>query len=411
MTFIKAKWRLLAFVVVCLASLGMGGWAYLAAASVNENVKKLDELRRQVEGVRGTRANSRIIEERKKQVDQYNADFEKAMNSALAMQKNNAFYAEAGGEGPLTSKPRTLLLDKVLPKPTKAQAINFKDAYAKAFDELKVRLRGRDKPTAKEIADKRLLVQPKLATNVDLGPWGPAEEAESGGARSKKERAFSEVLKENARTMAADAVARGIRMYVADNAIGKQNKIFTVDVPGDVEIWQAQMSLWIQQDFVGILSRFNDDRVAQLEKDGKSDRLWVAYMPVKHLLALRIDNKLGKGGGSNLAKTWAVSFTGLNNDDKMFRVPLQLELVVEESSLVELMDRICRAGFFTPIGVAYDAVKPNPLHEEYIYGEEPIVKAVIDLEAYYFRSVFEEWIPQTLKPILKKPNAADDGKP
>jgi hypothetical protein len=412
MAFIKAKWRLLTFVAVCLGSLGMGGWAYLGGATVEELVKQLDERRRQVEGVRNIRANMKIIEERKKQVQQQNADFEKAMNAALAMQKNNAFHATVGPDGSVTPVPRTLLIEKVLPKPTKAQAINFKEAYVKAFDELKARLRGREKPSTQEITDERARKgAEKPSTTLDLGPWVSIEEPESARPTKVKERPLPEILRENPRTTAADRVARGVRMYVADNALGRQNKLLTMDVPTEIEIWQAQMSLWIQQDVVNVLTRMNEERAAQLEKEGKKDHQWVAYMPVKHLIGLRIDAKLGKGGGSGGAKTWAASFTGVNNDDKMFKVPLQLELVVEESALMDLIDRICRTGFYTPISITYDAIKPNPLFEDYVYGEQPAVKVVIDLEAYYFRSVFEEWIPQVLKKILKTPNAADEGKP
>lgn len=413
MSFLRAKWRLLTFIAVCLGSLGMGGWAYLGGSSVEDLVKQLDERRRQVEGVRNIRANARIIEDQKKQIQQQNADFEKAMDTVLAMQKNNAFFATTGADGTVVPKPRTLLLDKVLPKPTKAQAINFKEAYVKAFDELKASLHGREKPTTQEISDERARKgAEKTSTTTDLGPWVSIDEQESSPRPGKtKERPLQEILRDNARTTAADRVARGIRMYVADNALGRQGKVLAMDVPTEVEIWQAQMSLWIQEDIVNILVRFNDDRAAQLEKEGKKDQLWVAYMPIKYLIALRIDAKLGKGGGSGSTKTWGTSFTGINNDDKLFKVPLQLELVVDEASLMELLDRICKAGFYTPISVSYDAVKPNPLFEDYIYGEQPVVKVVIDLEAFYFRSVFEDWIPQSLKKILKTPNAVDEGKP
>jgi hypothetical protein len=396
----------LAFIAVCLGSLGMGGWAYMASAEVTERVKKLDDLRRQVDSARGTRANSRIIDERKKQVEEYNAEFERAMNAALAVQKTSAFHAEVDADGKAVAPPRALLIDKVLPKPTKAQAINFKEAYATAFGQLKQRLNGRDKPTTKEVTEMRsALGGAKTTTTVDLGPWGPPDEAPA--SRGKKERPFQEILKENARTMAADKVARGIRMYVADNALMRQSKVLSMDVPTEVEIWQAQMSLWIQQDIVAILTRFNDDRAEQLQKSGKADQLWVAYMPVKNFIALRIDSKLGKGGGSNPPKVWPASFTGVKNDDKLFVVPLQLELVVEEASLIELLDRICAAGFYTPININYDAIKPNPLYEDYVYGEQPVIKITLTLEAYYFRSVFEDWIPASLKKALKTPGAEE----
>jgi hypothetical protein len=330
------------------------------------------------------------------------------MDAALAVQKNNLFESEVDAEGKIRPKPRTLLIDKVLPKPTRAQAINFKDAYAKAFDEMKQRLRGRDKPTTLEINNEVQIDRVKKGSGqlMDLGPWGPIGET-SGKEKTRKDRTVSEILRDYPRARAADKVARGIRMYVADNALLRQTRVFTLDVPTAVEIWQAQMSLWIQQDLAAVLARMNDERASRLEQEGAADRAWAAYMPVKHLLAVRIDNRLGKGGGSNLPKNWAASFTGINNDDRLFKVPLQLEVVIEESALMDLLDRICKAGFYTPINVNYGAVKPNPLFEDYIYGEAPTIRLVIDLEAYYFRAVFEGWIPDELKKVLKTPDAGE----
>ncbi|MBI5763554.1 MAG: hypothetical protein HZA51_08535 [Planctomycetes bacterium] len=410
MGFLKSKWRLLVFVLVCLGSLGMGGWAYMSSGEVTEAVQKLVKLKGDVESAANIKANARIIEARKKQVEQANADFERAMNSALALQKLNAYYDEVGPDGKVVRKPRDLLIDKVLPKPTKAQAINFKDAYSKAFDELKDRLKGRDKPTNEEVRREQDLIKGSRGgpSNIDLGPWGPSE---TTSTKTKKDRTLAEVLKESGKAMAADKVARSVRMYVNPNALARQAKVLAADVPSDIEIWQAQMSLWIQQDFVTILAKMNEERAAELEKAGKTDQLWVAYMPVKHLVRFGIDAKLGKGGGSNPPKAWAPSFTNINNDDKLFKVPLQLEVVIEEAALIDLLDRITKAGFYTPINLNYDAVKPNPLIEDYIYGEQPVVKVLIDIEAFYFRQVFEQWIPEKLKKILKTANAADDGKP
>lgn len=410
MGFLKSKWRLLTFIAVCLASMGGGALAYMAGDEVTDNLKKLDDIRRNVEGVKSARTNMRTIEERKKAVERYNADFEKSLNSALAMQKNNAFESAIDADGKAPLAPRTLLLDKCLPKPTKAAAINFKKKYAEKLDELKGRLHGRDKPTTAERSRWIGVLQATQSkVSVDLGPWGPSEPGETKTA--KKEASLSQLLREHAAARAADEIARGIYMYLPESAIGKQAKALTLDVPTDVDIWHAQMSLWIQQDIVDVLARLNEERIAKLKSDGRAGDCWVAYLPVKHLIALRIDAKLGRGGGSNVAKNWPVSFTTINNEDKMFKVPLQVEVVVEEAVLMELMDRFCKQGFYTPINLGYESVKPNPLMEDYIYGEEPVIKAVIDLEAYYFRSVFEEWIPPVLKKALKTPNAVDDGKP
>ena len=50
---------------------------------------------------------------------------------------------------------------------------------------------------------------------------------------------------------------------------------------------------------------------------------------------------------------------------------------------------------------------PGNLSFDYIYGDEPVIRAVIDLEGYFIRAIFENWIPTTLKPVLKTPDAGE----
>jgi hypothetical protein len=111
-------------------------------------------------------------------------------------------------------------------------------------------------------------------------------------------------------------------MYIDNGAFGKHPFTLKEDAPDEIQIWQAQMSLWIEQDMAVAIARCNEERASELAKQGKSDHLWVAYLPVSCLIRLSIDNKLGKGGGSNLMSDgFAISFTGIQNDDKMFMVP------------------------------------------------------------------------------------------
>ena len=75
---------------------------------------------------------------------------------------------------------------------------------------------------------------------------------------------------------------------------------------------------------------------------------------------------------------------------------------------MRLLDKICGVGFYTPIGVSYRAIKANPLQEDFIYGDQPVVQLRIELEAYYVRKIFEPWIPKPLKDVLKRPGARDE---
>jgi hypothetical protein len=196
-------------------------------------------------------------------------------------------------------------------------------------------------------------------------------------------------------------------MYVDPGAINKSAAARMEGAPSDVEIWHAQMSLWIQQDMVLAIARSNEARAAELRKAGREDDLWVAHMPVKRLQTLAIDSKLGKGGGLNRWNFPEYTATGIKNDSKKFVVPIGLDLIIEEASITKVLDEICRVGFYTPLDVAYDAVEPEPLQDSFVYGDDPIVELRVTIEGYYFREVYDQWIPKSLSTILATPGAKD----
>lgn len=78
---------------------------------------------------------------------------------------------------------------------------------------------------------------------------------------------------------------------------------------------------------------------------------------------------------------------------------------------MHVIDAVCSAGYYTPMRIEYEGVPQNPLQAPFIYGDAPVVKMVIDMEAYFFRSVFEDWIPKDLKKILATPGAVEDVRP
>jgi hypothetical protein len=415
MDFLKAQWRPIAFGLVCLASLGAGGWAYMAGSSIDEELQSIDRLRGSVEGGRRNPANSLTIAQRQKEVQADNDEFGAALNAALSRQRYNAFYERVGADGKVERVERKPLTDKVLTTQPASQAdnIDFRTAYEAAMAELPERLHGRPKPSNQEIADhaERLKALGQQSSGESgTNPWGPrpGKPPEESSAPTKV-RPLAEILRDYARSRVTEEIARQAYMYVDFGAFGIHPMTQSEEAPNEISVWQAQMSLWIQQDIAAALARCNDERAAELTKAEKKDELWVAYMPVKRLIRVTIDNRLGKGGGSNLtSEGLATSFTGIQNDDKMFVVPIAVELVVEEASLMRVLDALCTIGFYTPVSIGYRTMRPNPLQEDFIYGDQPVVQVKIDLEGYYMRKIFDAWIPKPLKEILKRPGARDD---
>lgn len=410
MAILKEYWRIITFGLVCLASIGAGVWAYMAGSGITEQMQAVDRLRVTVESAGRSAVNMQVVEARQQEIERANAEFEASMDTALALQMYNPFLERVDASGKVIRVPREPLLKNVLPTPgSNADAISFRNAYATAHAELTRRLKARGKATADEVRDyfERWDALQRGGQTDGWRPWGPGT-VQTGAAADgpKKERSRAEVVREYPRSRLAEEIARKIYMYVDDGAFGIHDLVRKQDPPTDIEIWQAQMSLWIQQDMAAALARVCEKRARQLREAGHENRAWVAYMPVKRLMKVSIDGKLGKGGGSNQS-SFTNSFTDIKNDERKFVVPIALEMVVEEAALPEILDELCRVGFYTPISVKYEYVRPNPLQDEFVYGDAPVVEVRIELEGYFFRKVFDEWIPPSLKDILRTPDAKD----
>jgi hypothetical protein len=412
MTALKKYWRMIGFLLACLASVGAGGWAYLSSDAITTRMQSIDRLINDVRNAGRNPVNTQIIEQQKRLVEKANAEFEAAMESALLMQTRNSFEAKIGPDGQPVAAARSTLIPDVLPAPKRsANAIDFRDAYKRALGELPARLRGRSKATPAEVADiatRLAQLKRSSASSSTKNPWGPRSPSRESGGAPPANRSLAELLAEYPRARAAEEIATSIYMYVDNNAFGPHPLANSDDPPDAVQIWQAQMSLWIQQDMAAALADVNEARARQWRAEKHEDRLWVAHMPVKRLIAVRIGDRLGRGGGSNIAGDgFPASFTGIENNAQMFVVPIQIELIVEEATLMSVIEQVCRTGFYTPIGVSMRAVRLDPLQEEYIYGEEPVIEVRLSFEGYYFRKAFDPWIPKVLKPILSTPGAIE----
>ncbi len=407
MAFLKANWQFLVMGAVCLASIGAGVLALLGTSDVEARMKEIDSLTQKVSSYQRSPANSVTIEAKRQEVERRRLEFEASLNTALARQLNNPFYEEVDADGNLISPPRRPIMDNVLPEPlSAADAMTFRLAYQEEFKKLNSKLRARGGPAPEEILLEQQHVDRMKLAQEDESTKSPTPDAEPEGSRKQK---LEEFLREHAQARAAEQVALRIYMYVEEGAFGPHSLVNRSDTPTAVEIWQAQMSLWIQQDLAAALAHCNQERAEELKKQGHHDLLWVAHMPVKHLKFVGIADQLGKTGGSTNQPAGWPSFTGAANDEKRFVVPIQLRLIVEEAAIMNVIGHICSIGFYTPTSISLKPVKPDPLYEEgFVYGEAPMVELTVNLEGYYFRAVFEQWIPKNLKQILKTPDCKDD---
>lgn len=409
MAMLKKNLMSILFGVACIAALGMAFWGMTAGSEVEAQVKAVDQLGSTLRAAASGAKKPEAIKKTKELSEARNQNVERTLDDALGPQVNNKFEGEK----------RQLLIPDILPEPkSDAARINFRPKFKKAFDQMIERLHARGRPTPSEITKEN----ERISTGVeddggrsypwrpDSGPSGPV----LSGPSVEGDLTRVDVLRENGASRIAERIAKSIYMYVDDHAIGPHEVADTSGLLKTESIWQAHMTLWIAQDFAATLGKLNDDRVKQLESADRAQDAWVANMPVKRWELLSIAGQLGYGGGLNeldstaQRSAYGTSFTEQKNNNEQFVVPIRLELIVEEASVMRVIDAVCAAGYYTPMRIEYREVPQNPMQENYIYGDDPIVKMVIDVEAYFFRSVYEEWLSKDLKKILATPGAIED---
>ncbi len=415
MAFLKSHWIVIVLVLVALASIGGMVFAHMAGGAIVQRMQSVDGLVTKVKGLQRSAVNREVIEARKAEIKERNLVLDGTMKAALAMQRLNPYELLDSGAGLDAEAPlRKPIQDHVLPEPkNSAMALKFKQTYTEAHAKLAGKLHAGTGPTSEKISEESEKIN-RLKMNKgddDEGsdePWtiDQPRRQDPDGPRQKRDR--GQILRDCGDAVAAEKAAHGVYMYLDENAIGRHLLVEAREAPTAEAIWQAQMGLWIQQDLITAIANTNNDRARQLQKESRSS--WVGNMPVKRLKNLAIDGALGNGGelGGPVGGSFAASFTGLKNTDKMFIVPVQLDVVVEEESAMAFMDKLCGIGFYTPTRVNYLHVQSDPFQKKYIYGNSPVVRMIIDLEGYYFRKVFEDWIPKDLKPVLKQPGASGD---
>jgi len=331
---------------------------------------------------------------------------------------------------------REPLLTGVFPVPGSTEvAYRFEEQYKDRLYELPRGLLAGGAPTPEEIQDEveRLLEAAQRraeqegeeapapgAPGTPAEPPGggprpglPAEPAMPGAAAAGTGR------NTEAELMAAIRKARSIRMYAE---LSPQRCSFHISpiaqlerAPTASEMWEAQVGLWVQQDIVNAIRKLNDEAAEQLpEKDRH-----VEFMPVKHLLDIRVFGYLntagqlvpfetgalaggGGGGGPPPAagsglKTGALeyrpSFTGRKTDDNFDVIAFALRAIVDQREILRLVDRITRENFYQLTGIGYELLPPGAQEGTYFYGDAPVVVVHLQFEGYLARSVYKPLMP------------------
>ncbi len=475
MDWVKKNWILLACGLLALAGIGIGVWSYMGFQEVQTKANEIAAVASRLQGTRSDPANEAMIDQAKKYFENANKDSVKALDAAKSANK------------------RAPLMDDVFPVEKRTDSgYNFRIEYRKAMQELPDLIKGGKAPNTNDVdrivsrlADKRRKEANLAGTGGELKvpkpptvqPWAPTAGARPAEERMPEERGGyderrsgyeerrsgpderrgppepgiapvyrpgatpsgspqassgqgAEQMRPDAKRAAVYQAAKSIWTYLNDDSfqahpIGLPD---SNDKPRPEDLWAAQMFLWIDTDIAQALRRANEQAIKA--RNLPADQQWVAYLPVKHLISLRISEYLGGGatggssGGADTVRSNSISalysrggaapmanvrfgqegiaFTNHARTADYDVVHVALNLVVDPRDLPQVLLELCKQNFITPLQVQYRAVDATAAtNAGYLYGSGPLVNVDIVCEVLFFRSIYGAMMPQAVKDLLE----------
>ncbi len=185
--------------------------------------------------------------------------------------------------------------------------------------------------------------------------------------------------------------------------------------PNDLELWEGQMQLWIQQDMARVIALTNS--VAQQDMD-------VTRSPIKRLMKMEVKpGYIGLGGRAMPSESGGASSSGsgelrLNPAEEDFGASCtgrksnelydvrhaRLEMIVDIVRLPEFFDNMVQVNFLTVLNMEVtDIDEYEDLKRNYYYGLGDCVKVTIDIESIWLRDWTSKLMPAQVKADLGVP--------
>ncbi len=211
-------------------------------------------------------------------------------------------------------------------------------------------------------------------------------------------------------------VAKKSKIYVANDAFTENPLVTGQTLPNAVDIWYAQLTLWIQQDVARALAEANKNSQNILDA------------PVKHLVKLTIPSSgssaaggvgiytfstpTNAGGGAAatppapvegsdtlpLVPNHAVSPTGRYSNPLYDVVQFTLVINVDSSQIPAVLESLSRDQLMDVMYLSVTAVDSDDQQRQgFFYGTAPVVQLTLSCEALFMRQWTAPLMPNLVK--------------
>lgn len=377
MNFIKQHLILLVSGVVAAASIGLAVFGVLSMSKITGRMDASVSLWRSLDSARQSRGgaiNPQAITALETAVNETKANYEKIRDEA---EKVNA---------------REPLRDGIFPElQQRSLAFAFRRAYREAIDGLPALLKGGPKPSSVDIDNWRMALQ---------------EQARAAGAGVFAPQQIDDPIKIDPAARASIDRARKIRCYAGLDSFDVRPLYSAADEPTLAQMWDAQMSLWIQRDVVDVIAAINDEAAAKLPNAN------VLNMPIKRIVGIRVGEYVPERQTAAVVRSTRERassdevapppsdpddvFTGRKPNSLYDIVYFRTQFVVDSRIVQEVIERIAEKNLYTPIQVAMHEVERSDNFRDYLYGPDPVVELDIAYEALFLRDAYERLMPDAV---------------
>lgn len=405
------------FFIICgLASAGgiaLGLTGIRAMPKVQEKMEDLKLIYTSLDNVKNGAVNEKWINAERDRIELTESD----LNDLVAKAVEVSAY-----------KP---LIDGVFPHPKKDNEDEFRAAYPKKLQALVSSLNpSLDAPAVDAQAASRSEID-LMEGQIEREQEQRAKDAELGSGNTSIEPIpdgtnFSQagvLLKTGAWL---DSVSRAhmnkaqrLRCYVTHFTVNPRNSRYppsfpfisavapqdTEDRADPIDLWDAQLQLWIIEDVVNAINKINTEAAEAFRAGGSDLAPWVGVMPVKDFISIRISDFVLEGtewlpieeaGGLSEVEpveSGASYFTGSESTGWYQVVQFSLKLVMDQRDINRFVDELCRNRFHALLRASYQAVPTNKKFVDRVYGSEPTVNIVMDFQTVLLNSIYLPLMP------------------
>lgn len=372
--------------------------------------------------VTGVRAMPKVMEEMRKAEQTYrNVTGLQAVSMAKIEAVESRIQAIVEDHSKIVERAREMygyepLAAKALPNGDSIACIEFRNRYAAEMDSLMKMLSYGAPATTADIALMKDKIAEERAKAAEFGYGGAGPTIYTGPERTTAGVLTKAGVQQNEVARASILAAQRIHLYakhfneVRVNEPAALDFLNTMRGTGSLEppelwdVWHAQYNYWIQKDVVEAIAATNKAAADALRKTGEHP--WVGNLPIKDLISVRVS--IGHIRGDEEAyfgpkpagpepalppATSATVFTENAASPSYEVVQFTIKAVMDQRDIPKLVDRLTKDRFHTLLRVSYESVPANRELVGKIYGDGPVVSAILDFETVLLGPVFRRLMP------------------